>query len=76
MAEVNETVQRIIDRALEDPDFMRRFTLDPEGTARAEKIKLSPTDVKAVRAALGSEKKMAEALGARVSRGKPKRTFP
>ena len=70
MADQSETLQRIVDRALEDPKFLGRLSRDPEGVAKAEKLDLTSEDIEALRKASGSEKKMVEALNSRVSRRK------
>ncbi len=68
MADHSESLQRIVDRALEDPKFLGRLSRDPEGVAKAEKLDLTSEDVEALRNASGSEKKMVEALNSRLSR--------
>lgn len=40
-----DVVQKIIDRAAEDPDFVRRLMEDPEGTSYDEDLDLTSDEV-------------------------------
>ncbi len=72
MAINQEVLARLADRAVEDPDFIKRLTADPEGTAAAEGFEIDAKDAETLRSLAGrSEGDVVEVLKSRVSRIAP-----
>jgi hypothetical protein len=69
MAATQEEFNRLIEQAVEDPEFAGRLVSDPEGTAVAAGIEL-PTEVVAVlkESSAGNQSQVVENLNARMSR--------